>query len=168
MPKILGITFVIFISLIEISFAEKKIAFIDIDKIINESEFGKKSYKKIDNDFKKENEELLKIEKNLVSKEKEILNQKNILSEEELNNRISELKKEIDDFQKKKRLINEKFNKIRRDKTNQMVQSLNFILSKFADENDISLVIQKKFIVIAKSGLDITNEVLKIFNKENK
>jgi len=168
MPKILGITFVIFISLIEISFAEKKIAFIDIDKIINESEFGKKSYKKIDNDFKKENEELLKIEKNLVSKEKEILNQKNILSEEELNNRISELKKEIDDFQKKKRLINEKFNKIRRDKTNQMVQSLNVILSKFADENDISLVIQKKFIVIAKSGLDITNEVLKIFNKENK
>ena len=168
MPKILGITFVIFISLIEISFAEKKIAFIDIDKIINESEFGKKSYKKIDNDFKKENEKLLKIEKNLVSKEKEILNQKNILSEEELNNRISELKKEIDDFQKKKRLINEKFNKIRRDKTNQMVQSLNVILSKFADENDISLVIQKKFIVIAKSGLDITNEVLKIFNKENK
>ena len=104
MPKILGITFVIFISLIEISFAEKKIAFIDIDKIINESEFGKKSYKKIDNDFKKENEELLKIEKNLVSKEKEILNQKNILSEEELNNRISELKKEIDDFQKKKKI----------------------------------------------------------------
>ena len=168
MPKILGITFVIFISLIEISFAEKKIAFIDIDKIINESEFGKKSYKKIDNDFKKENEKLLKIEKNLVSKEKEILNQKNILSEGELNNRISELKKEIDDFQKKKRLINEKFNKIRRDKTNQMVQTLNVILSKFADENDISLVIQKKFIVIAKSGLDITNEVLKIFNKENK
>ena len=168
MPKILGITLIIFICLIENTFAEKKIVFIDIDKIINESEFGKKSYKKIDNDFKKENEELLKIEKNLVSKEKEILNQKNILSEEELNNRISELKKEIDDFQKKKRLINEKFNKIRRDKTNQMVQSLNVILSKFADENDISLVIQKKFIVIAKSGLDITNEVLKIFNKENK
>ena len=48
-----------------------------------------------------------------------------------------------------------------------MVQSLNNILSKYADENDISLVIQKKFIVIAKK-LDITNEILKIFNKENK
>ena len=168
MPKILGITFIIFISLIQLSFAEKKIAFIDIDMIINQSEFGKKSYKKIDNDFKKENEKLLKIEKNLVSKEKEILNQKNILSEEELNNKVIDLKKEINDFQKKKRLINEKFNKMRLDKTNEMVQSLNNILSKYADENDISLVIQKKFIVIAKSGLDITNEILKIFNKENK
>ena len=154
MPKILGITFIIFISLIEFSFAEKKIAFIDIYKIINESEFGKKSYKKIENDFKKENEKLLKVEKKLISEEREILNQKNILSEDELNN--------------KKRLINERINKIRIDKTNEMVQSLNTILSKYADENDISLVIQKKFIVIAKSGLDITNEVLKIFNKENK
>ena len=103
MPKILGITFIIFISLIQVSFAEKKIAFIDIDMIINQSEFGKKSYKKIDNDFKKENEKLLKIEKNLVSKEKEILNQKNILSEEELNNKVIDLKKEINDFQKKKK-----------------------------------------------------------------
>ena len=57
------------------------------------------------------------------------------------------LKKKVNDFQKKKRLINEKFNKIRIDKTNEMVQSLNVILSKYADENDISLVIQKKFIV---------------------
>ena len=57
---------------------------------------------------------------------------------------------------------------MRIDKTNEIVQSLNTILSKYADENNISLVIQKKFIVIAKSGLDITNEVLKIFNKENK
>ena len=168
MPKILGITFIIFISLIEASFAEKKIAFIDIDMIVNQSEFGKKSYKKIDNDFKKENEKLMKIEKNLVSKEKEILNQKNILSEEELNNKIADLKKEINDFQKKKKLINEKFNKMRFDKTNEIIQSLNNILSKYADENDISLVIQKKFIVIAKSGLDITTEILKIFNEENR
>ena len=168
MPKILGITFIIFISLIEASLAEKKIAFIDIDIIINQSEFGKKSYKKIDNDFKKESEKLIKIEKNLVSKEKEILNQKNILSEEELNNKIVDLKKEINNFQKKKRLMNEKFNKMRLDKTNEIVQSLNNILSKYADENDISLVIQKKFIVIAKSGLDITTEILKIFNEENR
>ena len=168
MSKIFGISLIVLLSLMQVSFAEKKIAFIDIDLIINESEFGKKSYKKIDDNFNKENEKLLKIEKNLVIKEKEILKQKNILSEVELNKKVNNLKKEINDFQSKKRLMNEKYNKMRLDKTNEMVQSLNIILSKYADENDISLVIQKKFIVIAKSGLDITSEVLKIFNKENK
>ena len=168
MPKILGISLIVFLSLIQVSLAEKTIAFIDIDMIMNKSEFGKKSYKKIDDDFNKENKKLLKIEKNLVSKEQEILKQKNVLSEDELNKKIIDLKKEINNFQTKKKLLNEKFNKMRLNKTNQMVKSLNLILSKYADENDILLVIQKKFIVIARSGLDITNEILEIFNKENK
>ena len=49
-----------------------------------------------------------------------------------------------------------------------MVQSLNKILSKYAEENNISLVMKKKYIVIGKTGLDITDNVLKIFNKEVK
>ncbi len=168
MSKFFGFLLIILLSLSQVSFAEKQIAFIDIDLIMNQSEFGKRSYKKIDDDFTRENEKLLKIEKNLVSKEQEILKQKNVLSEEQLNKKIGDLKKEFNDFQRKKRSMNEKFNKMRLDKTNQMVQSLNNILSKYADENNISLIIQKKFIVIAKSGLDITSEILKIFNKENK
>ena len=168
MPKTLGISLIIFLSFIQVSLAEKSIAFIDIDVIMNKSEFGKKSYKKIDDDFNKENEKLLKIEKNLVSKEQEILKQKNVLSEDELNKKITDLRKEINDFQSKKRLLNKKFNEMRLNITNQMAQSLNLILSKYADENDISLVIQKKFIVIARSGLDITSEILEIFNKDNK
>ena len=168
MPKTFGISLIIFLSFIQVSLAEKSIAFIDIDVIMNKSEFGKKSYKKIDDDFNKENEILLKIEKNLVSKEQEILKQKNVLSEDELNKKIIDLRKEINDFQSKKRLLNKKFNEMRLNITNQMAQSLNLILSKYADENDISLVIQKKFRVIARSGLDITSEILKIFNKENK
>ena len=129
---------------------------------------GKKIYKNVEDNFKKENKKLIEIEKNLITKEQEILKQKNILSEDELNKKITNLKKEINDFQKKKKLLNEKFNKIKVEKTNEMVQSLNEILSKYADDNDISLVIQKKFIVIAKTGLDITSDILKIFNKENK
>ena len=168
MPKTLGISLIIFLSLIQVSLAEKTIAFIDIDVIMNKSDLGKKSYKKIDDDFNKENEKLLKIEKNLVLKEQEILKQKNVLLEDELNKKIIDLRKEINDFQSKKRLLNKKFNEIRLNTTNQMAQSLNLILTKYADENDISLVIQKKFIVIARSGLDITSEILEIFNKENK
>ena len=99
MRKILGISLIIFFCSIQVSLAEKKIAFIDVDMIMNKSELGKKSYKKIDDDFNKENEKLLIIEKNLASKEQEILKQKNVLSEEELNKKIIDLRKEINDFQ---------------------------------------------------------------------
>ena len=48
MRKILGISLFIFLVFFTYLFAEEKIAFIDVDKIINLSDFGKKSYKKID------------------------------------------------------------------------------------------------------------------------
>ena len=41
MPKTLGISLIIFLSFIQVSLAEKLIAFIDIDVIMNKSEFGK-------------------------------------------------------------------------------------------------------------------------------
>ena len=49
-----------------------------------------------------------------------------------------------------------------------MVVYLNKILGKYASENSISLVIQKKNIVIGKSEMDITKPILEIFNKEIK
>ena len=82
--------------------------------------------------------------------------------------KVNALKKEVNDFQNKRKLTNEKFNQIKLEKTNYMVKNLNEILSKYSNDNDISLIIQKKYIVIAKSGLDITEKVLEIFNKEVK
>ena len=104
----------------------------------------------------------------MIAKEQDILKQKNILSEEELNSKIENLKKEINNFNLKKNSTNEKFAKLKLDKTNEMVQNLNKILSRYAKENNISLIMQKKYIVIGKTGLDLTENVLKIFNKEVK
>jgi len=148
--------------------SNEKIVFIDIDKIIYQSDLGKKLNKKIANDIKKEDSALKKREKELKQKENDILKQKNILSKDELNNKISSLKTEINNFKEKRRSTNKKFADIRLKQTNSMVMSLNQILSNFANEKSISLIIQKKNIVIGKSALDITDQILDIFNKEVK
>ena len=49
-----------------------------------------------------------------------------------------------------------------------MVNEINKILTKYAADNAISLVIQKKNIIIGKSELDITDEILKEFNNQIK
>ncbi len=149
-------------------FSEEKIVFIDIDKVIYQSELGKKLNKKITNEIKKEDSKLRKKEEVLKNKENDILKQKNILSQEELNEKITKLKKEIEDFKDERRSINKKFTDQRLKQTNSMVISLNSILSDYANENSISLIIQKKNIVIGKSTLDITDQIIDIFNKEVK
>ena len=64
--------------------------------------------------------------------------------------------------------MNNKFRDQKLKETNLLVSSLNNILANYAEKNSISLIIQKKNIVIGKSELDITKEVLDIFNSEVK
>lgn len=148
--------------------AENKIVFINIDKIINESKIGKKFNEQLDKSYKKINEELLLAKKEIEKKEKEINNQKNILSEEELNKKLNELRKDINDHNLKKRNIDKNFRDQKIKQTNVLVQNLNKILAKYAEDNSISFVLQKKNIVIGKNDLDITNQIMEIFNREVK
>ena len=158
----------IIIFLLNVSYAADKIAFVDIDFIINDSELGKKLNKNFNENIKKEDGRLKKKEEDLKSQEKKILNQKNVLSEDELNKLLIELRKEITNFKNERISINKKLRDQKIKETNSLLSSLNNILANYAEENSISLIIQKKNIVIGKSELDITKDVLNIFNSEVK
>jgi len=144
------------------------IAYVDIDKIITESKVGKKINKKIESSITKKNKELEKIEKNLKDQEAEILKQKNIISDEELEKKISKLKIDINTYRNKKSDFNKEITQKRLSATSKIVVYLNKILGKYATENSISLIIQKKNIVIGKAEMDITKPILEIFDKEIK
>ena len=159
---------IIYFSLFNFSHAVEKIAFVDIDFIINSSEIGKKLNKNFNEKIKKEDVRLKQKEKDLKSKEDKILKQKNVLSEDELNNLLSNLRNEISSFNQERISINNKFRDQKLKETNSLVTSLNNILANYAEKNSISLIIQKKNIVIGKSELDITKDVLNIFNSEVK
>lgn len=161
-------TLIIFVLFYNNTIASDKIAFVDIDLIINGSDLGKKLNKNLNEKIKKEDIRLKQKEKDLKSKEDKILNQKNILSEEELNRLLVDLRKELTNFRKERISINNKFRDQKLKETNSLVSSLNNILANYAEKNSISLIIQKKNIVIGKSELDITKDVLNIFNSEVK
>ena len=45
---------------------------------------------------------------------------------------------------------------------------INPILVKFSNDKEIAIILQKKDLVVAKTQLDITDEVIKIVNSEVK
>ena len=62
----------------------------------------------------------------------------------------------------------EKFNKLKVDNTNKLLKLINPILTKFSNDNEISIILQKKNLIIGKTELDITDEVIKIINSKIK
>ena len=54
------------------------------------------------------------------------------------------------------------------DNTNKLLQLITPILAKYADKKSISMILQKKNLIIGKTELDITDEVIMIVNTEVK
>jgi outer membrane protein len=152
-----------------LSHAEQlKIFYVDIDKIVKESNVGKKVEKDFLSIVKKKNKEFDKIEKDLKKKDSDLIKQKNILSKDELSKKIKSLEKEIKSYRTDKSKFNQNISQKKLRATSEMVVYLNRILGKYASDNSASLIIQKKNIIIGKSELDITQQILEIFNKEVK
>ena len=149
-------------------FSEQKIAFINIDKVISTSKPGISVLKQL-TDLKNKNSKFLENEeKKLKEKETKLISQKNILSETDFQKKIVELKSEIKKYNQNRNKMIEDINKLKIDSTNNLLKLINPILIKFSNDKEISIILQKKNLVVAKSQLDITDEIIKIVNLEVK
>ncbi len=148
--------------------AENKILYIDVDYLMNNSLAGKSITKQLKEKNKKNIDIFKKIEQDLVSEESKIIAQKNILNENEYKKKIKLFKKKISDFNiKKKEALND-FSKKKVEAHTLLINSLNPILANYAKENSTSIIIDKKNIVIGKTELDITENILKILDTKIK
>ena len=168
MKILLSSTLVIFLMLINQAFSEPKIAFIDMDRVISSSKSGSSILKQL-TDLNNKNLRFLKNEeKKFQEKETKLISQKNIISETDFENKVNELKSEIKNYNQTRTQMLTDFNKLKIDNTNNFLKLINPILVKFSDDKEIAIILQKKNLVVAKTQLDITDEVIKIINAEVK
>ena len=168
MKILLSSILVIFLFLTNQAFSEQKIAFIDMDKVISTSKSGSSILKQL-TDLNNKNLKFLKDEeKKFKEKETKLISQKNIISETDFKNKVNELKSEIKNYNQNRNKMLADFNKLKIDNTNKLLKLINPILVKFSNDKEISIILQKKDLVVAKTELDITDEVIKIINSEVK
>ena len=148
--------------------SSEKIAFLDVEFIINKSEPALVIIKKIEKIRDQETKKLKEIEDNLKKKNEELIKTKNLISDEELKKKTSSLRNEamsFDELRKKKiKELNIKKNK----ELNEFLKLINPIIQEYMKEKSIDMIIDKKNIFMAKSKNDITEDILKIVNNKIK
>ena len=146
----------------------KNIVYIDIQYIIDNSDLGI-FYKSKINILADNNKENLKIKKNEIKlKEEEINNQKNLLSKEEIEKKIVSLNKLVKNYHIEQNKINKLVIDEKKIYTSKILKLLNPLLTNYVEKNKITLVVDKKNILIGIKSLDITPDILKILNDETK
>ena len=157
---------VIFLTFTNLSLAENKIVYLDVVYILNESLAGKDLNKKLNEINKKNINEFKKIETNIKNEDNNLIKKKNILKEDEYKKEIEELRVKYKSFQDLMKKKNSDLNILKDNSTKIILKNINDILSEYSLENSISLIIEKKNIIIGKSELNVTNEILELLNKK--
>ena len=157
----------IFFLLFGFSSANENIRFVDINYIVNNSTSGKKLNQVIESKNKKIISELNDLGKKLKEKKDKIVKQKNILKKDELEKMVKNYEidvKKFDEIRKKKR---DNFNNFSINSKKKIIDLLNPLITDYLQKESIQLLLQKDKIIFGDDKLDITKEILKIFNEKH-
>ena len=164
-----SITIIIFFIVIPTNiFAENKIAYLDIDFILSNTNIGKSLFKKIQKFESDKINELNDKEKILKDEENKILASKNIISKDELNKKINEFQIKLKNY---KNLRLDEINLLKKKRNEDilnLLKSINPLIEKYMNDNSISILIDKKNIFIADKNFDITKNLIDIIDNNLK
>ena len=146
--------------------AEQKIAYLDMKFILNNSKAGKGAQDFLKKTFKDNQKNFSNQEDQLKKEESDLLEKKKNLTKEEYQKNSAELRKKVVDYQAQRRITLEKIVSQRAEAKKKLIKKLNPILTKYIEENGISIIVDKKNVVIGNADLDITNLIVEKLNKE--
>ena len=160
--------FVFFLFLLNFNYlnANEGVYFLDVDYIVKNSDSGKIIVNKLQN-LNSENMLIFKnTENEIKSLENEINKIKNIVSSEELNKKINNLKERVIVFREdKNRKLNE-YNEFKKKELENYFKRISPVVQDFMKMKSIKIIIDRKNIFIADANYDITNELIKFLNEK--
>ncbi len=145
--------------------AEDKIAFIDLNYIYANSKIGKKIIKETQTKQKNLNKEFQDFQKKLDKEKEKLLSQKNVLSEEEFKKKLKELETNLQNYNQIIAKKNKDLIEFQKKNKNEFANTLKSTLETYSKENSISIILRKENLLIGKKTLDVTKDILDLFNK---
>jgi len=148
--------------------ANELIGFVDLDYIFINSQAGNKLNNQLKSLQKKDNTLVLSLKEKLKSSEENLLNQKNVLSEDEYNKRFTDLKIEFEELNQLISKKNNNFSKIQNEAQSKFSNEISILLQEYSSNNNIGIILNKKTILIGNNSLDLTDIILEKFNDKMK
>ena len=165
MKYVVSFFVIILITICSISKAENlSIVYLDMEKAVNQSIVGKSLNSQLDKIHKANLEEFKINEEGLKKEEVLILSQKNVLSGKDYKNKVNLFKEKLDSYKKKRQEKIDLATKKKLKATSNLLKEINPILSNYSKENGISIILRKQDIVLARTDLDITKQIIEAIN----
>lgn len=139
--------------------AEVKIGFVNSQRILNDAPQAAKAKKKLEREFEKRDQELLKLSKQLQSVQESLEKNSVTLSESERRNKEREFNDLNRDFLRKQREFKEDLNLRQNEEMAAIYERVNKVIKGIAEVDKYDIIFQEA--VYANPRIDLTDKVIK-------
>ena len=161
--KFLAIIILFFFKFTFLTYANE-VVYIDMSYILSNSNQGKSILAELEKKNKNNIKELELKEKIIKDLEKNISNQRNILSKNEFEKKINDLKTKVKVFRNDKDKLVKEFNNLKNNEIKNFMKNVEPLVSEYIKTNSINIVLDKKNVIIGQKDHDITLKILEIVN----
>ena len=148
------------------TFAEQKIVVLDMKYVLNNSKAGKGAQDFLKKSFNNNAKKFTDMEKALKKEETDLLAKRTILSKEEYTKKSDALRKKVIDYQSERRSSLDKITTQRAKARETLMKKIEPIVDSYINENNISIVMDKKNMIGGLNKYDITQIIVKKLNEE--
>lgn len=135
-----------------------KMGFVNTERILRDSAPAKAAQTKIEAEFKKREEEIQRLGNNLRTAAQKFEKDAPVLSESDRNKRQRELANIDADLQRKRRELQEDFNRRRNEEFATIIERANAAIKRIAEKDNYDMILQDA--VTVSPRVDITDQVI--------
>ncbi len=150
---------------VNIAKSDDRVAFIDLDLVLKNSNIGLTILKELDQINNNNIQKLQIKEKELKKNENEIKAKQNIISEQEFSKEVDLLRERLKKFRSLRDKIISDFELKKNASLKKFFIKINPIIQEYMEKNSIDILLDRKNVFIGKNKSDITNIIIDEVNK---
>ena len=165
MKKLVGIALAIIVLIPSLSWAGFKVGYVDMQRVLQESERGKKLLERLQKEKEAKEEDLKLKQQELKQLKDEYDRTKNMLSPQKRSEKEAELMRKMQEFQT---LVNQyqiELQQKQDEYTQQAVGEIKIIISNYAKKHGYDLILVKDAVLYMPSAYDLTDKIIREYNK---
>ena len=145
--------------------AQEKIAVVDAQRIISESNAAKKAVNELNKMRTSSQAKLEKMEKDINGRTEELKKKRSVMSDDQVLEAETSLKADVRKYRTEVTNLQEQLNNELALRRKEIITALRNVVNDLAAQNKYQMVIDRSQLLYTSSGIDVTDEVMKRVNK---
>tara|TARA_B110000858_G_scaffold111880_1_gene127988 strand:- start:24 stop:575 length:552 start_codon:yes stop_codon:yes gene_type:complete len=168
--KIILVFFLTFLfgfnSIAETNYPFTSIAIVDLNLILTDSKAAKNATKQFEAIQKSTEDEIVASDKEMLDERNRLIEQQSVIAPEAFELKAKDFEKKLQNYNTEKQAKLRKLEGVLQKARNEILENVKPILEELSQELGVTVILEKNSVLLSANNMDITNDIVKKLNKK--